>query len=108
MITTPPQVGFGPNGLSCHVADPDAIGVTSVQCENIDEKTLAVTFLTIDRRDGAFEFIVDGLKNPPNFRRSGLFSDILMQTYDYYNTQGLIDYDRLFIQTNTPGTIRNF
>ena len=43
LITTPPQVGFGPDGISCRVAEPDAVGVTSVGCENIDAETLAVS-----------------------------------------------------------------
>mmetsp|Transcript_2499 Transcript_2499/g.3149 ORF Transcript_2499/g.3149 Transcript_2499/m.3149 type:complete len:126 (+) Transcript_2499:2633-3010(+) len=52
--------------------------------------------------------MVDGIKNPPNFRRSGLFSNIFMETYDYYDMQKMVSYDDLFIQTNTPGTIKDY
>jgi len=31
-----------------------------------------------------------------------------MQTYDYYNIQALDDHSKLFIQTDTPGTIRDY
>ena len=85
LITTPPQVGFGKDGLSCYPVKPDPIGVTKVQCENIDEETFVVSLTNVDKQDGIFEFMVDGLKNPPNFRRSGLFSNIFMETYDFYD-----------------------
>lgn len=62
----------------------------------------------MDKQDGIFEFIVDGLKNPPNFRRSGQFSNIYMETFDYYDMQKLFNYADLFIQTDTPGTIRDY
>lgn len=31
-----------------------------------------------------------------------------MRTFDYFNIQKLSNYDELFIQTNTPGTIVDF
>lgn len=48
------------------------------------------------------------MKNPPNYRTSGKFSNIYMETYDYYDMQRLVNYDNLFIQTNTPGTIIDY
>lgn len=48
------------------------------------------------------------MKNPPNYRTSGKFSNIFMETYDYYDMQRLMNYDDLFIQTNTPGTIIDY
>ena len=56
-----------------------------MRCENIDEQTLVVSFTAVDTKEGTFEFIVDGLKNPPNYRRTGLFSNIYMETFDYYD-----------------------
>ena len=48
------------------------------------------------------------MKNPPNFRRTNLFSDIYLQTFDFYNMQKLQDYDKLWIQNNEPGVITEF
>ena len=52
--------------------------------------------------------IVNGIKNPPNFRKSGLFSNIYMQTVDYYNIQFLENYDNLWVQTNEVATITDY
>jgi hypothetical protein len=84
LITTPPNIGFGPNGISCSGVTPDAIGVIEAACEVIDENIFSVSVSEISQLNGIFELIVSGMKNPPNFRRSGLFSDIAMQTFDYY------------------------
>ena len=42
LLTTPSQIGFGPNGLTCKPVEP-AVGVTAVSCESIDANTFAVT-----------------------------------------------------------------
>ena len=49
--------------------------------------------------------MVNGLKNPPNFRKSDYFSNIYFETYDYFNIQELSDYSNLWIQTNEPAQI---
>ena len=108
MITTPPSVSFGPDGLSCLTKEPDAIGVTQISCENINEQTFVVSFVNIERPDGVFEFTVDGLKNPPNFRRSDSFSNIFLETGDFFSIQELLNYEGLFVQTDTPGLIRDY
>lgn len=48
------------------------------------------------------------MKNPPNFRRSALFSDIKMQTFDYYDMQKLETYENLFVQTNEVAMITDY
>lgn len=85
LITTPPSIGFGPEGISCDPATPDPLGVSTVSCESIDEAIFAVTLKKVDQKKGKFEIIVHGMKNPPNFRTPKLFSDIFMQTNDYYS-----------------------
>ena len=85
MFTTPPNVGFGSNGISCDPIAPTAIGVNEIFCEITDEGSFAVTFSKIADRTGFYEFTVHGMKNPPNFRKSELFTEIFFQTTDYYN-----------------------
>jgi hypothetical protein len=87
LVTLPPTVGFGPNGISCRPATPDPVGITDVSCENIDEKTFYVQLARVDKQNGIFEFFVDGMKNPPNYRTSGKFSNIFMETFDFYDMQ---------------------
>lgn len=98
---------FGPEGLSCSAVEPKR-GVVDVACENLDDKTLAVSLLKLSSKEGSFEFKIGGMKNPPNFRRSALFSNIYMTTNDYYSMQKLDNYADLWIQTNTPATIVDF
>ena len=100
LITTPPTVTFGKESLSCDPISPDPIGVTVVSCERIDDSTFAINFQEVNQQEGRFEVMVHGIKNPPNFRKSGLFSNIYMQTFDYYNIQILKNYENLWIQTN--------
>ena len=107
-ITTPPNIGFGPQGISCAPAKPSPIGVTQTSCENIDTQTFVVTFDEVNQEEGDFEVIVSGMKNPPNFRKTGLFSDIFFETFDFKNIQKLSDYDNLWVQTNKPGTITDY
>ena len=108
MLTTPPTILFGPNGITCLAVTPDAIGVIEASCEVIDEHSFAVSLSEISQQDGIFELIVSGMKNPPNFRRSGLFSDIIMETFDYHPVQKLDNYENLWIQTNKVATISVF
>ena len=54
-------------------------------CEMIDNHSLAINLVKINKINGIFTIVVHGLKNPPNFRKSELFSNIYMQTFDYYN-----------------------
>lgn len=108
LITTPPSVTFSAQGASCDPVFPDAIGVTEVTCEMIDNHSLAINLVKINKINGIFTIVVHGLKNPPNFRKSELFSNIYMQTFDYYNIQALENYDDLWIQTNEIGTITEF
>lgn len=96
-ITVPPQVGFGKNGLTCRPSEPDVVGVTEVACEMLDDKSFVVQLNKVDKLEGEFKFIVNGLKNPPNFRRSGEFSNIFMRTFDYFDIQKLSSYENLFI-----------
>ena len=84
LFTTPESVGFGPNGISCDPIDQAPIGVSKVHCETTDASSFVVTFQKVDYKEGKFEFIIHGMKNPPNFRRSDLFKDIFFQTSDYY------------------------
>ena len=84
LITTPSAIGFSVDGISCEAADPP-VGASEVTCESIDKQSLAVSLTKVDRKDGIFKFIVHGMKNPPNFRKTGLFRDIFMETYDYYD-----------------------
>ena len=107
-ITNPPQVKFGQDGISCRPAEPDQVGVIGVNCETLDDSSFAVSLTQVDKLEGDFKFIVSGLKNPPNFRTSGKFSNIYMTTGDYYEIQKLSNYDNLFIQTDTPGTITSY
>ena len=85
LFTTPESVGFGSDGISCDPISPTAIGVNEIFCEITDEGSFAVTFSKIADRTGLYEFTVHGIKNPPNFRKSGLFKDIFFQTIDYYS-----------------------
>ena len=87
-ITTPPSVGFGPKGISCSAVTPN-LGVTAASCEVVDSNQISVKLIDITRANGQFELIVSGMKNPPNFRKSGLFSDISMKTWDFYPIQKL-------------------
>ena len=87
IVTTPESVGFGPDGISCDPIEAAPIGVSKLHCESIDEGSFAVTFEKVDDRIGKYEFTVHGMKNPPNFRRSSLFSEIFFQTSDYYSIQ---------------------
>lgn len=75
LITTPPTIGFDIDGISCDPM-PNPVGVTEVSCENIDDQTFVITLQKVTRPDGIFELLVHGMKNPPNFRRSSLFSNI--------------------------------
>ena len=108
MITNPETVGFGPDGITCHPTRPDPLGVSAVSCEKISDTSFEVNVEKLTQQDGIFELIVHGLKNPPNFRKSGLFSDIFMQTDDYYSIQILEKYDNLWIQTNKAAQITDF
>lgn len=96
LITTPKTVGFSTKGITCDAAVPP-IGVSEISCESIDEYSLAVNFKKVDQNLGNFKFIVHGMKNPPNFRRSGLFTNIFMQTFDYYSIQKLENNENLWI-----------
>ena len=75
LLTLPPTVGFGPEGISCDPADP-ALGLTKVSCESIDRSSFAITLDEIQYQAGQFALTVHGMKNPPNYRRSALFSNI--------------------------------
>lgn len=97
MITTPKTVTFGPESLECYAVSPEPIGVLQASCERIDEETFAVILQEIDKQAGVFEVMVYGIKNPPNYRKSGLFSNIYMQTHDYYNMQVLKNYENLWV-----------
>ena len=108
LITNPPSIGFGPDGISCDPATPDPLGVSNVSCESIDEEAFAVTLQKVDQKKGKFEIIVHGMKNPPNFRTPQLFSDIFMQTDDYYSIQKLNEYQNTLIQTNKAASITDF
>ena len=105
LIKTPEEVGFGPDGLGCKAVSPAPVGVTECSAETNDNESFFVQLDEIARHAGIFEVAVSGLKNPPNFRRSGLFSNIKMQTYDYYNIMYLESHDHLWIQTDTPATV---
>jgi len=48
------------------------------------------------------------MRNPPNFRKSGLFSDISMKTFDFYPIVKLSKYENLWIQTNKVAKITEF
>lgn len=87
MITTPPTVSFGPDGLTCSPISPDPVGVTGVSCEIVDANNISVQFQSVTQETGKFSWVISGMKNPPNFRRSDLFSDIYMQTGDYFKIQ---------------------
>ena len=82
LITTPPTVTFGPNSISCDPITPKAIGVGAVSCEIVDDISFAINLDKMTRndvrnkKDGIFEIIVHGMKNPPNFRKSEVFSNI--------------------------------
>ena len=67
-----------------------------------------MNFQKVDYKEGSYEFIVHGMKNPPNFRKSELFTDIYFQTADYYNIQQVANYENLWIQTNEVATIKDF
>lgn len=108
VITTPPTVTFGPDTLSCRPASPAPIGVTECSAERTDATTFAVILQKVNQDAGVFEVIVNGIKNPPNFRKSGLFSNIYMQTFDYYNIQFLEEYENLWVQTNEVATITDY
>ena len=84
LLTTPPTVGFSPSGISCEPSKPEAKGVTKVSCETVDDHSFAVSLQKIDQEAGTFSFTVNGMQNPPNFRKSDLFSNIYMETFDYY------------------------
>ena len=108
LITTPPTVTFGPESLSCAPMSPEPIGVTKVSCDRIDDSTFAINLTEVNQETGIFEVMVDGIKNPPNFRKTGLFSNIYMQTFDYYNIQILDNYENLWVQTNEVGIITDY
>ena len=108
IITTPPTVTFGQESLSCRPVSPDPIGVTKCSAERNDDKTFVVNLSEVDKQSGIFEMIVTGIKNPPNFRKSGLFSNIYMQTVDYYNMQYLENHDNLWVQTNEVAQIEKY
>ena len=76
ILTTPESVGFGSDGISCDPVGPASIGVSKIHCEGTDSGSFVVTFAEVDYELGEYEFIVHGMKNPPNFRKSGLFSNI--------------------------------
>ena len=106
-ITTPATVGFGPKGITCSAVSPN-VGVTAAFCEVIDSNQLSVKLLDITKANGIFELIVSGMRNPPNFLKSGLFSDISMKTFDFYPIVKLSKYDNLWIQTNKVAKITEF
>lgn len=113
LITTPPTVTFGPN-ISCDPIKPKAIGVGAVSCEIVDDISFAINLdkMTINdkmnKKNGIFEIIVHGMKNPPNFRKSEVFSNIYIQTFDYYNICALESHENLWIQTDEVGTITEY
>lgn len=53
-------------------------GVTESICEVVDSDSFTVSLKKVTQEEGIFEVLVSGMKNPPNFRKSGLFSDIKM------------------------------
>lgn len=69
--------------VECKAADPP-VGALSVSCSGVD-KSVWVSLDSLDIETGRFEFIVDGIKNAPSFRETGSFSDVYMQTADFFD-----------------------
>jgi hypothetical protein len=69
--------------VECRAADPP-VGALSVSCSGVD-KSVWVSLDSLDQETGEFEFIVDGIKNAPSFRETGSFSEVYMQTSDFFN-----------------------
>ena len=42
LLTNPPEISFGADGLTCSAVSPDPVGVTEASCENIDGSSFFV------------------------------------------------------------------
>lgn len=105
-ITLPPEVGTNPAGISCEAVEPPE-GVLECSAE-ANKKTVTVQLVKLDKLDGQFKFVLNGMKNPGSTRPSSLFSDIHVETHDFYPIMKLESHEGLFIETDAPGRIKDF
>lgn len=92
--------------VECRAADPP-VGALAVSCSGVD-KSVWVNLDELDRETGKFEFVVDGIKNAPSFRETGSFSEVYMQTSDFFSIQKLDSHDHLTVTNDQVALITEY
>ena len=71
---------------------------------------IKVQLQELSQLDGTFVFVVGGLRNPGTTRRSSTFSDVKVETFDFYPIMQLpaARNAELFVKTEIAGPIHNW
>jgi len=93
-----------PKGVTCQ---PGSVGVSKVTCTN-NGRTVEVTLNKVTQSLGKFEFEVDGIQNPPSFKPSDSYSNVMLVDKDGYKIQQIGNYGNYIVKNTNVSIIQKY